>query len=217
MGDRFTSIERGGNHGWSVKEGSHPFRPGAARRGPTPILPAGRRAWRTADFRSLTGGYVYHGTRLPELQGQYIYGDFDTGRVWAFRYAGGKATEHRELARTTHRIVSWAEDAAGEIYFLDFVDGGIHRLVKAMGQAANLDFPKKLSQTGLFASTKDHIPAPGLIGYEVNAQLWGDHALKQPLPRIPGVEPDRFRRDHLSAAVAEALLRAGAFPTAPCS
>jgi uncharacterized repeat protein (TIGR03806 family) len=177
-------IERGGNYGWSVNEGAHPFRP-ERKKGPTPILPAVVEHGH-ADFRSLTGGYVYHGTRLPELAGQYIYGDFDTGRVWAFLYDGGKATQHREIARTTHRIVSWAEDSAGEVYFVDFVDGGIHRLVKAMGQAANLDFPKKLSQTGLFASTKDHIPAPGVIGYEVNAQLWGDHALKQRFLALPG-------------------------------
>ena len=183
-------IEKGGNYGWSVMEGDHPFRPDR-KKGPTPILKAVIEHGH-ADFRSLTGGFVYHGDRLPELKVQYIYGDFDTGRVWAFRYAGGKVSEHREIARTTHRIVSWAEDTAGELYFVDFVSGGIYRLVHAPGKAANLDFPKKLSQTGLFASTRDNMPAAGVIPYSVNAQLWGDHALKERFLALPGTSQIGF-------------------------
>ena len=60
-------IEKGGNYGWSVMEGTHPFRP-ERKKGPTPILtPVVEHPH--ADFRSLTGGYVYHGKRLPELGG----------------------------------------------------------------------------------------------------------------------------------------------------
>src|SRR5207248_4450969 len=119
-------IEKGGNYGWSVNEGAHPFRP-ERKKGPTPI----RRPLIEhphSDFRSLTGGYIYHGTRLPELAGAYIYGDFDTGRVWSFRALDiasntTVANEFREQARTTYRIVSWGEDEAGELYFVDFTGG----------------------------------------------------------------------------------------------
>src|SRR5437870_1684015 len=79
-------IERGGNYGWSVLEGSHPFHP-ERKRGPSaillPIVEHGHE-----DFRSLIGGFVYHGSRLPELVGAYIYGDYDTGRIWMLRYDG---------------------------------------------------------------------------------------------------------------------------------
>jgi uncharacterized repeat protein (TIGR03806 family) len=177
-------IEKGGNYGWSVMEGDHPFRP-ERKKGPTPILkPVVEH--HHADFRSITGGYVYRGERLKDLQGQYIYGDFDTGRVWGFRYENGKAINLRELARTTFRIVSWGEDAAGELYFVDFIGGGVHRLVKAEGGSANLNFPKKLSETGLFASVKGHKTAPGVIPYSVNSQLWGDHAIKERFIALPG-------------------------------
>ena len=92
-----------------------------------------------------------------------------------------------ELARTTYRIVSWGEDADGELYFLDFTGGGIHQLVKApAAKAASRRFPRKLSETGIFASTKDHKVAPGVIPYSVNAQLWGDHAYKERFIAIPG-------------------------------
>lgn len=183
-------IEKGGNYGWSVMEGSHPFRP-ERKKGPTPILkPVVEHSH--ADFRSITGGFVYHGKRLPELQDFYIYGDFDTGRIWAFRpkYSGKErrayAENHRELARTTYRLVTFAEDAAGELYFVDFTGGGIHQLVKASEAKPQASFPRKLSETGIFASTKDHKVAPGVIPYSVNAQLWGDHAHKERFIAIPG-------------------------------
>jgi uncharacterized repeat protein (TIGR03806 family) len=182
-------VRTGGNYGWSVLEGTHDFRP-ERKKGPTPILkPVVEHPH--SDFRSITGGFVYHGKRLPELKGAYVYGDFDTGRVWAFRaldIAGDTtvASEHRELARTTYRIVSWGEDAAGEIYFVDFTGGGIHQLVKDNKRDDSAKFPRKLSETGIFASTKDHQVAPGVIPYSVNAQLWGDHAWKERFIAVPG-------------------------------
>ena len=76
-------VERGGNHGWSVNEGSHPFRP-ERKKGPgtfaTPLVEHPH-----SDFRSLTGGYVYESDRLPKLKGAYIYGDYDAGKVWSLR------------------------------------------------------------------------------------------------------------------------------------
>ena len=77
-------IERGGNYGWSITEGSHPFRP-ERKRGPGPIIPP-IVEHDHANFRSITGGFVYRGRRLPELVGAYIYGDYDTGRIWMLRY-----------------------------------------------------------------------------------------------------------------------------------
>lgn len=181
-------VQKGGNYGWSVQEGTHPFRP-ERKKGPTPILKPVVEHSHT-DFRSITGGFVYRGKRLPELQGYYIYGDFDTGRIWQHLDLSMRpqfdAALHGEIARTTYRIVSWGEDADGEIYFLDFTGGQIHQLVKAPAAKPQAAFPRKLSETGVFASTKDHKVAPGVIPYSVNAQLWGDHAVKDRFLAIPG-------------------------------
>ena len=66
-------IEKGGNYGWSIQEATHPFRP-QRKPGPTPILrPIVEHPH--SEFRSITGGYVYRGSRLPELRGAYLYGD----------------------------------------------------------------------------------------------------------------------------------------------
>ncbi len=177
-------IEKGGNYGWSVLEGTHPFRPDR-KRGPTPILKPVIEHPHT-ESRSVTGGYVYHGRRLPELAGAYIYGDFDTGRVWALRFDGQKVSWKQELAATRLRIVGFGEDRPGELYLVDFMGGRIHRLVKASPIADAPVFPRKLSETGLFASTKELRPAPGLIPYSVNAALWSDGAHKERYLAIPG-------------------------------
>jgi uncharacterized repeat protein (TIGR03806 family) len=177
-------IERGGNHGWSVMEGKHPFRP-ERKQGPgefaVPVVEHPH-----SDFRSVTGGYVFESDRLPELKGAYIYGDYDAGKLWSLRYDSGRVIDHRQLADTQIRIVEFAQDEAGEVYLVDFAGGGLHRIVKARPQIAAKPFPRKLSETGLFTSTQDAIPAPGLIPYSVNAPLWSDGADKERYLALPG-------------------------------
>lgn len=179
-------VVSGGNYGWSVQESLHPFRP-ERKKGPSPIIPP-IVEHPHVDFRSITGGFVYEGSRLPELRGTYIYGDYDTGRIWGLKYdkAAKKLTEHSELSDGVLRIVEWGQDASGEMYFLDHIGGQVHQLVKSKEQVATTIFPKKLSETGLFASTKDLTPAPGLIPYSVNSQLWSDGAVKERFLAIPG-------------------------------
>lgn len=181
-------VTKGGNYGWSINEGNHPFRP-ERKLGPTPIIPPVYEHPHI-DYRSITGGYVYHGKRLPELNGAYIYGDFDTGRVAALRTDSkipNKVTEQRELTDTAFRIIVFGENPrTSELYLVDFIGGGIHELVPSPPAEPTAAFPRKLSETGLFASTKDHTPAPGLIPYSVNSELWSDHATKERFIALPG-------------------------------
>ncbi len=186
-------IQKGGNYGWSVKEGTHDFRPERPK-GPDPFLPPVFEHSHS-EFRSLTGGYVYRGKRLKDMAGWYIYGDFDTGRVWRLRLGEEKGKRHveaEEIAQTALRIVSFGEDQAGELYHLDFAGGQIHQLVPAEKQPDGPPFPRKLSETGLFTSTKELKPAPGLIPYTVNAQLWSDGATKERYLALPGTSQIEF-------------------------
>jgi uncharacterized repeat protein (TIGR03806 family) len=180
-------IQKGGNYGWSVKEGSHDFRPDR-KKGPDPIIPPLYEHGH-AEFRSLTGGYVYRGAQLKDLVGAYVYGDFDTGRLWRLRLGedqGKRKVDADELCQTALRVVSFGVDQAGELYFLDFAGGQVHHLVPAERQPDQAPFPRKLSETGLFESTKDLKPAPGLIPYTVNAALWSDGAAKERYLALPG-------------------------------
>ena len=177
-------VERGGNYGWSVMEGRQPTNPEWPR-GPTPILPP------TIDHphsesSSITDGLTYYGTRLRELSGTHIYGDYDTGKIWGFRYEDGDVVDHRELADTSHRIVGFGEDHQGELYLLDHTAGTVHRLVPNPQRDQPGDFPHKLSETGLFSDVEKLEPAPGVISYSINAEPWADHATAERLVAIPG-------------------------------
>ena len=120
-------IQRGGNYGWNVLEGNHCFRPrdNCDRQGRIP--PVHEYSLDGAPC-SVIGGYVYRGDAIPWLQGAYIYGDFCSGKVFGLRYQNDLVTAHKELADTGLRIMSFAEDTAGNLYLLSQREG-VYRLV----------------------------------------------------------------------------------------
>ncbi len=176
-------VERGGNYGWSASEGPQPIK--IDQIGPTPIHPPLIELPHTIAC-SITGGYVYRGKRLPELYGAYVFGDWETRRIWAARFAGDQTTEMPEIARPTVRIVAFGEDNGGELYFLDHDHGTVHTLERNEAGFQNVDFPTTLSQTGLFASVKDHQPAPGVVPYTINSRQWLDGATAEHFFAFPG-------------------------------
>lgn len=177
-------IQRGGNYGWSVQEGSHPFYL-ERKSGPGPILPP-TVEHPHSEARSLTGGVVYYGKELPELHGAYIYGDYSTGKIWGVKVdTEQKVTWHQELVDTPFSIVGFAEGLNGELFVIDQVTG-IHKFEPAPTDVPQPKFPTKLSETGLFTSVKDHQVHPALVPYNVNAALWSDGAHKDRFLALPG-------------------------------
>jgi glucose/arabinose dehydrogenase len=140
-------IENGGNYGWSIREGFHAFQPqrhqrpdrAATIRQPIVEYPHIPTKDRPDSGLSITGGYLYRGKKIPDLVGVYVYGDFETGRIWGLRYEGGKVVSTGELIDVTRtsklNIASFGEDAEGELYILAF-DGRIHELVPRGGAAS---------------------------------------------------------------------------------
>jgi putative heme-binding domain-containing protein len=179
-------VKKGGNYGWSVMEGPQPVKP-EGKRGPTPILPPNL-SFPHTEAASITGGYVYRGHRLPDLEGAYVCGDWVTRKLWATKFDGDKVVWHKEIAQGTQRVVAFGEARDGELYFLDYDDPGrIFRLVP--NPAANEkqpEFPRKLNETGLFSSVKDHVPAPGVVSFSINAEQWADHATAERFLALPG-------------------------------
>jgi putative heme-binding domain-containing protein len=179
-------VQKGGNYGWSITEGPQVVRP-EGKRGPTPILPPALALPHT-ESASITGGYVYRGKRFKELAGVYLCGDWVTRKVWGTRFDGDKIIWHKELAVGKERVVAFGEDHDKEIYIVSHDEkGGIHRL--APNEAVKnyrANFPKKLSETGLFTSVKDHAPAPGVVPFSVNAERWADHGSAERFVALPG-------------------------------
>jgi glucose/arabinose dehydrogenase len=134
-------ITKGGNYGWSVREGYHDFK-SQRTRGQLldPVIeyphnPALATECKFPDHSpgvSITGGYVYRGKKIPSLQGVYVYGDYGMGTIWGLRYEKGQLTAHGILVKPNgaRPIASFAEDGDGELYALSF-DGKIYDLVEA--------------------------------------------------------------------------------------
>jgi uncharacterized repeat protein (TIGR03806 family) len=179
-------VSRGSNHGWSVMEGSHPFHPNKER-GPTPIVPPVAEHHHT-ECRSITGGYVYEGDKFPELRDVYIYGDYQYGKVWGFRYdhEAGEKTWHEELADTTVKVSSFGLGRDGSFYALDYDRGEIYQLDRNPAPKQRQPFPRKLSETGLFISVEKHEVVPGVIPYSINAPFWSDGVGKERFFAVPG-------------------------------
>ncbi len=187
-------VERGGNYGWPIMEGPQPALP-ESRRGPAPISPP-IVSHPHSEAASITGGFVYHGERLPELKDVYVYGDFQSGKVWGLKYENGRITSHRELAQTPLQLVSFGEDNAGEIYLVDYQRSQqIYQLVPNADDGQHVNFPRKLSETGLFTSTKEQTASPGVTSYEINAAQWADHASADRWMALPGAEPVQIDSD----------------------
>ncbi|MCA9011216.1 MAG: PQQ-dependent sugar dehydrogenase [Planctomycetaceae bacterium] len=183
-------VRRGENYGWSITEGSHPFQPNR-KHGPTPIV-APTIEHPHSEARSLTGGHVYYGSKYPSLQGHYIYGDYSTGMIWAAKYHNGAVVSHFVVARTSLQITGFGIDHAGELLIVDY-GSGLYRLIPN-AQTNHGDFPRKLSQTGIFTSVTDHRVAPGIVAYEVNAPLWSDGAAKHRFIGLPGATTIGFAK-----------------------
>lgn len=122
-------VKRGGNYGWSIREASYPFNNKTVEIA-DPLEPP---VWEYDHQigKSITGGFVYRGTRLPELEGMYVYADFISGRIWALKYDESlrKVTRNMGIASTGFPVLAFGEDEAGEVYYLlETINGqGIYR------------------------------------------------------------------------------------------
>jgi putative heme-binding domain-containing protein len=180
-------VTRGGNYGWSALEAAQPIKP--ETRNPVPITPPVV-AHPHTEAASITGGFVYRGKAFPELMGAYIYGDYETGKVWALWHDGQRIKRLEEVADTPHKIVTFGEAPDGELFYLHY--GGettLHRFRRNPMAGKTTDFPKRLSETGLFADTAAQVPSPGVLPFDVAAPLWSDGASAQRYVALPEGTP----------------------------
>ncbi len=176
-------IERGGNYGWPIVEARQPVR-SDVRPGPTPIRPPMIEIPHTAGA-SVTGGYVYRGKKFPELVGAYVFGDWETRRLWAARFDGDRLKSMVELTNPNVRVSAFGQDNAGELYALDYDSGTIQTFARNDARNNPSAFPRTLSTTGLFTSVKDHTVAPGVYPFAINAHQWQDYATAEHFVALP--------------------------------
>jgi glucose/arabinose dehydrogenase len=132
-------IVKGGNYGWNVREGLHPF--GAKGVGVRPDVIDPIWEYYHDIGKSITGGQVYHGERLPELEGHYLYADYVSGRIWALKYGEKekRVVANHPIKDRSLPIMSFGEDERGEAYLLTFsaTGRGVYWFVKSGGNSAD--------------------------------------------------------------------------------
>lgn len=116
---------KGANFGWPIVEGSHCFPPGTACSTAGFILP--RLEYSHVSGCSVTGGYRYRGSRWPEWDGLYFYGDLCSGRLWVASQRADGSWAAIEPQDTGKMIVSFGEDDRGELYLVDY-RGAVYRM-----------------------------------------------------------------------------------------
>jgi glucose/arabinose dehydrogenase len=117
------------NFGWRLMEGSACYNPPTTSCNASGALELPAAEYVHQEGCSVTGGYVYRGSAIPELTGHYLYADYCRGWLRSFRYTGGGATDHRSWAGIAlTQTVSFGQDGAGELYMI--AGNGVWRIVR---------------------------------------------------------------------------------------
>ncbi|MGH8015790.1 MAG: PQQ-dependent sugar dehydrogenase, partial [Candidatus Zixiibacteriota bacterium] len=125
----------GENYAWRLKEGDHCYIPAS---GCDTIVgqsdPIAEYTHGGSPFRcSVTGGYVYRGCAIPDLQGHYFYADYCSGQIWSFRYDGVTKSDSTQrtadLAAGSIAVSSFGEDYFGELYICSHGNGRVLKII----------------------------------------------------------------------------------------
>lgn len=181
--EEIDKIVLGGNYGWRQREGAHCYDPASGCQTAGLIDPVVEYA-HASNRCSVTGGYVYRGNANTALRGQYLYGDYCSGEIWAIPTASASPTPQL-LLDTPEMISSFGEDAAGEFYVVHHSSGHVYRLTASGGTPVGTAMPTLLSQTGCVVSGSPVQPAPGLVPYDINAPFWSDGVAKERYLAVP--------------------------------
>ncbi len=109
----------GANYGWNRLEGNHPYQGTAPANAVPPVLELAH----TNGYCAVVGGFVYRGSKIPDLRGSYVYGDDCNPKISAIRVDGGRVAAARDLGIAAKSVSSFGQDADGELYVLSLTDG----------------------------------------------------------------------------------------------
>lgn len=185
-------VERGGNYGWNVWEGDVCFAsescPSEGFQGPVHVYqnPPGN------EYRSVTGGYVYRGTDIPDLVGSYVYGDYVTGEIWRLVPNGTGGYDNHDVVEAGFNISSFGEGEDGELYVIDY-GGAVYRFRRGVSAGQTSTLPSLLSRTGCVDPAKPTEVTSAAVPYDVALPFWSDGVEKERYLALPdGTELERL-------------------------
>ena len=111
-------LESGKNYGWNVMEGMHCFNPASGCNMSGLTMPIAE--YSHSEGEAVMGGFVYRGSAIPSLAGAYVFGDYISGTMWELVEAPAGTWTRTTLLSTGLNMSSFGQDAAGEIYVVDY-------------------------------------------------------------------------------------------------
>lgn len=198
-------VVKGGDYGWSWREGKHAFSqsatvpprfpdnsPGTTNSPPatfSPIDPifeyvSDNAAGGVIYGASVCGGLVYRGNQLTELQGKYLFCDLfgGAGIIAALTETSPGVWTAQALAARP-QIIDWGLDPRNGEPLLCSLNGTIFRLQRS--GTTGMAPPATLSATGAFSNLTTLTPNAGIVAYDPNVNFWSDHAIKSRWFSIP--------------------------------
>ena len=183
-------VANGTNGGWSWREGLHAITPATAPFTPPVGFTSNPPFFEYDHFNdgggsgndaiiygsSITGGVVYRGDRLPELLGDYLLADYNTGFIVAVRQNPNLTWTARRLATDANISGFGTDPRNNDALLCDIAAGTVKRLARSGTTGTNP--PATLSATGAFSNLATLTPNAGIVDYEPNVEFWSDYAIK---------------------------------------
>ena len=128
--EEIDTVISGGNYGWAFVEGYHCNSSPVRCATPGLIKPIFTYIHSAINGQAITGGYVYRGTAIPWLQGQYIYSDYTGERIWGLALGPDTLVTNTQLMPPTGWLVSsFGRAHDDELYIMDYNQGAVFKMV----------------------------------------------------------------------------------------
>jgi hypothetical protein len=165
----------GQNYGWHILEGNLCYNPSTNCKKPSGYVgPVAVYDHGTNDSYgcSITGGYIYRGSKFPSLQGVYFYGDYCSGKLLGLVKNSNNTWTYSLIVSTTYSISSFGEDEQGELYLSDYSGGKVYQIsaghITISGNAGSASTTLYYLESG----TPKSVTADGSGNYSISA-LYG--------------------------------------------
>ncbi len=124
------TISVGKNYGWRCYEGNHPFNTSGCGPISNYTFPI-KEYQNVGPDCSITGGYVYRGSRVPWLVGRYVYGDYCSRKVHKLLLSGGVVSDTGQIGTAPSGILSYGVDQNNELYMC-CANGVVYKFVNTI-------------------------------------------------------------------------------------